>query len=91
MTSKRAVVRGMLCASLMGCAAAAVRPQVLAGPDVVLVHAFKIPSGESWGRISVELLAGGWRLGSAAGPLAGEAQLPLALRALVAVEVGGRS
>ena len=90
MTSKRAVVRGMLCAWLMGCATAAVRSQALAGPDVVLVHAFKIPNGESWGRISVELSSGEWRLGGPAGPLADEAQLRLALRALVTVEVGGR-
>jgi hypothetical protein len=90
MTSKRAVVRGMLCASLMGWAAAAVRSQTLAGPDVVLVHAFKIPSGESWGRISVELSSGGWRLGGPGGPPAGETQMRLALRTLVAVEVGGR-
>jgi hypothetical protein len=90
MTSKRAVVRGMLCAWLTGWAAAAVRPQVLAGPDVVLAHAFKIPNGDSWGRISLELSSGGWRLGGPGGPPAGEAQLRLALRTLVAVEVGGR-
>ena len=41
MTSKRAVVRGVLCAWLVGCATAAVRAHVPAGPDVVLVHAFR--------------------------------------------------
>jgi hypothetical protein len=90
MTSKRAVVRGVLCAWLVGCATASVRAHVPAGPDVVLVHAFRIPDGDSWGRISIDLSSGGWRVGGPDGPVAGEAQLRQALRALEAVEVGGR-
>ncbi|MFI4931488.1 MAG: hypothetical protein ACHP83_14695 [Burkholderiales bacterium] len=90
MTSKRAVVRGVLCAWLVGCATASVRAHVPAGPDVVLVHAFRIPDGDSWGRIAIDLSSGSWRVGGPDGPVAGEAQLRQALRALEAVEVGGR-
>ena len=90
MTSKRAIVRGVLCAWLVGCATASVRAHVPAGPDVVLVHAFRIPDGDSWGRISIDLSSGGWRVGGPDGPVAGEAQLRQALRALEVVEVGGR-
>jgi hypothetical protein len=90
MTSKRAVVRGVLCAWLVGCATASVRAHVPAGPDVVLVHAFRIPDGDSWGRIAIDLSSGHWRVGGPDGPVAGEAQLRQALRALEAVEVGGR-
>lgn len=56
----------------------------------MLVHAFKIPSGESWGPVSIDLSTGGWRVGGAGGPPATEGQLRLVLRSLVAVEVGGR-
>jgi len=90
MTSKRAIVRRVICAWLVGCAAVAVRPQVIAGPDVVLVHAFRIPNGDTWGRISIDLSSGGWRVGGPDGAPASEAQLRMVLRTLVAVEVGGR-
>ena len=81
---------GVLCAWLMGCAATAVRAQLPAGPDVVLVHAFRIPGGESWGAVSIDLATGGWRVGGPDGPLAAEGQLRVVLRSLVAAEVGGR-
>jgi hypothetical protein len=55
-----------------------------------LVHAFRIPSGESWGPVSIDLSAGGWRVGGPGGPLATEGQLRVVLRSLVAAEVGGR-
>jgi len=89
-TSKQAMVRRVLCAWLVGCATAAARSQEPMGPDVVLVHAFKIPSGESWGPVSIDLSAGGWRVGAAGGPPATEGHLRLVLRSLAAVEVGGR-
>jgi len=90
MTSMRSHLQRALCAGLMNCAAAAVQAQAPTGPDVVLVHGFRIPNGESWGTISINLSAGGWRVGDARGPLASEAQLRQALHALAAVEVGGR-
>jgi len=90
MTFKQAVVRRVLCAWLVGCATADMRAQVLTGPDIVLVHAFRIPSGESWGPVSIDLSAGGWRVGGPGGPLATEGQLRVVLRSLVAAEVGGR-
>jgi len=90
MMSKRAVVRGVLCAWLVSCATTAVRAQVPAGPDVVLVHGFGIPSGESWGTVSIHLATGGWRVGGPDGPLATEGQMRVALRSLVAAEVGAR-
>lgn len=90
MTSMRSHLQRALCAGLMNCAAAAVQAQVPAGPDVVLVHGFRIPNGDSWGSISIDLSAGGWRVGDAGGPPASEAQLRQVLRALVAVDLGGR-
>ena len=90
MTSVRSHLRRALCAGLVNCAAAAVQAQVPTGPDVVLVHGFRIPNGDSWGTISVDLSAGGWRVGEAGGPAASEAQLRQVLRSLVAVDLGGR-
>jgi hypothetical protein len=90
MTSKRTVLRGVLCAWLVGCATASVRAQVPAGPDVVLVHAFKVPIGESWGPVSINLSSGGWRVGGPDGPLASDGQLRVVLRSLVVAEVGAR-
>ena len=90
MTSKRTVLRGVLWAWLVGCATASVRAQVPAGPDVVLVHAFKVPIGESWGPVSINLSSGGWRVGGPDGPLASDGQLRVVLRSLVAAEVGAR-
>jgi len=81
--------RAALCASLIGGGGAA-HAQVPTGPDVVLVHAFSIPDGDSWGAVAIGLAAGGWRVGAANGPPASEAQLRSALRSLVAFEVGGR-
>jgi hypothetical protein len=90
MTSMRSHLQRALCAGLVNCAAAAVQAQVPTGPDVVLVHGFRIPNGDSWGSISIDLPAGGWRVGDAGGPPASEAQLRQVLRALVAVALGGR-
>jgi hypothetical protein len=90
MTSMRSHLRRALCAGLVNCAAAAVQAQVPTEPDVVLVHSFRIPSGDSWGTVSIDLSAGGWRVGGPGGSPASEAQLRMVLRALVAVELGGR-
>ena len=90
MTSMRSHLRRALCAGLVNCAAATVQAQVPTGPDVVLVHGFRIPDGDAWGTISIDLSAGGWRVGEAGGPPASEAQLRQVLRSLVAVDLGGR-
>src|SRR5262245_10947452 len=81
--------RAALCASLIAGGAAA-HAQVPTGPEVVLVHGFKIPDGDAWGDVSIDLAAGAWHVGSASGPLASEAQLRWALRSLIGLELGGR-
>jgi len=89
MTPMRSGVAMLLVSWLLtGTAVAQVQPPAVI--DVVLIHGFRIPNGESWGTVSILLSSGGWRVGDPGGPLASEAQLRLALRALVAVELGGR-
>ena len=81
MTWQRWSRRATLCASLVA-GGAATHAQVHTGPDVVLVHVFRVPDGEAWGTVAIDLAAGAWHVGSASGPLAGEAQLRGTLRAL---------
>lgn len=54
-----------------------------------LVHRFTIPVRIEWGSIAVELAPGGWRVGSAFGPPASDAQLRAVLSRLTRIEVGG--
>jgi len=89
MTWQRWSRRATLCASLVA-GGAATHAQVHTGPDVVLVHVFRVPDGEAWGTVAIDLAAGAWHVGSASGPLAGEAQLRGTLRALTGLEIGGR-
>jgi len=87
MTSMQSGVAMLLVSWLLTGMAQAQTPAVL---DVVLIHGFRIPNGDSWGKVSILLSNGGWRVGDPGGPLASQAQLRLVLRALVAVEIGGR-
>jgi hypothetical protein len=87
--TKRICVLGFLCAWLAVDAHAA-DDSLPVALDLVLVHEFKIPSGESWGPVAIVLAAGGWRIGSARGEFASESQLRQVLHGLASVELGGR-
>ncbi|HTP72286.1 MAG TPA: hypothetical protein VML58_08715, partial [Burkholderiaceae bacterium] len=89
MTSRRSVMSTAVCAGWMACVAVTLA-QEPAEVDVVLVHAFRLPPGESWAPVIIDLSPGLWRVGGPSGPLASEGQLRLALGALIAVELGGR-
>lgn len=80
-----------LTAALVVLASAMAPPVACAQEDsVVLVHRFKLPAGLAWGRITVNLAPSQWRVGSADGPAASEAQLRAALGALNGISIGAR-
>ena len=60
------------------------------GLDMVLVHAFRLPPGESWRAVSIHLSPGQWRSGGPNGSTATEFQMKAVLRSLVGIEIGGR-
>jgi hypothetical protein len=57
---------------------------------IVLVHSFRLPADLAWGSVSVSLTPQAWRVGSAQGPVASEAQLRAVLSRLAEIDIGGR-